>query len=274
MGNLKITKTSIITFCIVSLVALMLIICSTGTAYGLSDGAYTVSRSTSYVNPATGKPADGGTNIELGESMCSGIIENKILVEKVDNTYYVTMGIGLMSNISSVKINVQTSNNSYSQVPITKTGSCTRDGDTCNHYRFKVSSLSKLISPELYVEPMGRTVKFFVDLNESSAVAGTGNYVSQMVKKSSEGSSSSKSDNQSSTASESSNSSVEEENQESTAAAAEEELTGETDTENAKEESETKEKSSTMGIVAVVIIVILAGGVCLTYCLRKKRIKR
>ena len=39
----------------------------------LNDGAYLVSRSTSYTNPLTGKTEDGGENIALGESMVSNI---------------------------------------------------------------------------------------------------------------------------------------------------------------------------------------------------------
>ena len=48
----------------------------------LNDGAYLVSRSTSYTNPLTGKTEDGGENIALGESMVSNIVNywlNKLM---------------------------------------------------------------------------------------------------------------------------------------------------------------------------------------------------
>ena len=64
---------------------------------------------------------------------------------------------------------------------ITQTGSCERDGDTCNHYRFEVDSADNYISPILYVEPMGRDVQFFVKLDMASAQAGTGKFVSEMI---------------------------------------------------------------------------------------------
>lgn len=152
------------------------------TAFALDDGAYLVSRTTSYANPETGKTVDGGTDIALGDSMCASIVDDKALVEKVGSKYYVTLGLGLMSNISNVRMQVQTSGGGYKTVTLTKTGSCERDGDTCNHYRFQVDDPSKLISPIFYVDPMGRDVQFFVKLNMGSATKGTGNFAAQMVK--------------------------------------------------------------------------------------------
>ncbi len=151
----------------------------------LKDGAYTVSRKTSYVNPDTGETEDGGTNIALGDSMCASIIEDEVLVEKSQGKTYVTIGVGLMSNIENVQIKVQDKNGKYRDAKITKTGSCQRDGDTCNHYRFEVYSADKYISPIVYVTPMGRDVQFFVMLDMNSAKEGNGNFVSEMVKKSS-----------------------------------------------------------------------------------------
>lgn len=153
----------------------------TTTASALENGAYTMGRTTSYVNPETGATVDGGTNIALGDSMCASIIEDHMLVEKVGGKTYVTIGVGLMSNVQNVRIQVKNSNGSYSNVSITQTGSCTRNGDTCNHYRFQVPSESSYISPILYVAPMGRDVQFFVIPDVSSAQAGTGNFVSQMI---------------------------------------------------------------------------------------------
>lgn len=147
----------------------------------LSDGAYVLSRTTSYTNPETGETVDGGTNIALGDSMADSIVEDQVLVEQVGGKTYVTLGLGLMSNISSVRIQVQSADGSYHDAAITQTGSCTRIGDTCNHYRFEVESLDLLISPIIFVDPMGRDVQFFVKLDAASAQAGTGNFVSEMI---------------------------------------------------------------------------------------------
>lgn len=153
----------------------------TVSASELEDGAYIVGRQTSYVNPQTGNTVDGGTNIALGDSMCASIVEDHLLIEQVNGKTYVTIGIGLMSNIESVRIQVQDENGTYHDAEITMTGSCQRTGDTCNHYRFEVFSAGAYISPILYVTPMGRNVQFFVIPDISSAQAGTGNFISEMV---------------------------------------------------------------------------------------------
>lgn len=147
----------------------------------LSDGAYTVSRRTSYVSPDTGQTVDGGTNIALGESMCASIIEDHLLVEQVGGKTYLTMGIGLMSNIQQVRIQVKGSDGVYRDVELSQTGSTQRSGDTSNQYRFQVPSLDCIISPILYVTPMGRDVQFFVIPDPDSAQPGTGVYTSHLI---------------------------------------------------------------------------------------------
>lgn len=147
----------------------------------LNDGTYLVSRSTSYTNPLTGKTEDGGENIALGESMVSNIVESQLLVEQINGKYYITVGLGLASNVSNVRFKVMTSSGSMSSVSATKTGSSSANGDTVNHYRIQVSSLELYISPIMYVNPMGRDVQFFIKPNISSAIAGTGIYNSQMI---------------------------------------------------------------------------------------------
>lgn len=149
--------------------------------YAMEDGAYTVGRSTSYANPQTGETVDGGTNIALGDSMCASIVEGSALVEQYQGSTYVTLGIGLMSNITSVRFQIQGADGSYREVAATQTGSCQRDGDTCNHYRIQVDSADLYISPILYVVPMGRDVQFFVKLDTGSATPGSGNFVSEMI---------------------------------------------------------------------------------------------
>lgn len=159
------------------------LITASASAFALGDGAYTISRQTSYANPDTGNTVDGGTNIALGDSMCASIVEDKLLVEKSGGKTYITIGLGLMSNITNVRIQVQDENGEYRDAEITKTGSCERDGDTCNHYRFEVYSEEQKISPIIYVAPMGRDVQFFVIPDLSSVQSGSGNFKSEMVRK-------------------------------------------------------------------------------------------
>ena len=153
-------------------------------AYVLEDGAYTVGRQTSYVNPETGNTVDGGTNIALGDSMCASIVEDHLLVEQTNGKTYITIGLGLMSNIENVRIQIRDQNGTYHDAKLTMTGSCQRNGDTCNHYRFEAYSADGYISPIIYVTPMGRDVQFFVMPDTGSAMSGTGNFVSEMIQKS------------------------------------------------------------------------------------------
>lgn len=148
--------------------------------FALDDGAYLIGRSTSYVNPLTGATEDGGTNITLGESMVSSIVEGQLLVEQTNGKIYVTIGLGLASNVSNVRIKTMNSSGAFSNVSATITGSSSANGDTVNHYRIQMNSLNDYISPILYVEPMGRDVQFFIKLNQSLITSGTGVYTSQM----------------------------------------------------------------------------------------------
>lgn len=167
---------------IVCMMALWGSVATTSTlAATLPDGAYIVERETSYVNPETGKTVDGGTNIALGDSMCASIVEEYMLVEQANGKTYLTIGIGLMSNVKDVRIQVKDQNGTYKNAELTLTGSCQRDGDTCQHYRFEVRSVEEIISPILYVTPMGRDVQFFVTPDISTAKAETGNFVSEIV---------------------------------------------------------------------------------------------
>lgn len=150
-------------------------------AFALDDGAYLIGRSTSYVNPLTGQTEDGGTNITLGDSMVSSIVESNLLLEQAGGKYYITIGLGLASNVSNVRFKVMNSSGAFSDVIATKTGSSSANGDTVNHYRIQVSSLDVYISPIMYVNPMGRDVQFFIKLNLASATPGTGVYTSQMI---------------------------------------------------------------------------------------------
>lgn len=149
-------------------------------AKAMERGAYLVPITVSYVHPATGQTVDGGTNIELGQSMCESITSGNVLVESTGETNYVTMTIGLLSNISSTKI-MLANGTEYQEADLVLTGGGELNGDSANYYRFEMKDLTKLISPVLYVDPMGREVQFFVALKPEEATAGTGEYLSEML---------------------------------------------------------------------------------------------
>ena len=166
---------------IAGLLAFTFLLMSVISISSMDDGAYLIGRSTSYVNPLTGTTQDGGTNIALGESMVGSIVETSLLVEQVNGAYYVTIGLGLASNVSNVRFQIMSANGTFSTVSATITGTSTSNGDSVHHYRIQVNSLNDYISPILYVTPMGRDVQFFIQLQPSSMIAGTGIYQSLMV---------------------------------------------------------------------------------------------
>lgn len=140
------------------------------------DGAYLVSRTTSYADPRTGETVDGGTQIALGDSMAASIVESQILIEKDNGSSYITMGLGLASNVDNIRIKVNDS-----AVSATITGSSSRDGDTVNHYRFPGKE-GDLLTISMYVAPMGRDVTFFAQLG-TDLTSGTGVYYSAVAEK-------------------------------------------------------------------------------------------
>lgn len=185
MKKIAFSKGAVSVIAAILLAALLLLL----PAHALEDGAYTVGRTTSYVNPDTGDVIDGGTNIALGDSMCASIVEETALVEQSNGKTYVTLGLGLMSNISDVRIQLMDADGNFRDAELMQTGSCERDGDTCNHYRFEMKEDDKYISPILHVTPMGRDVQFFVTLDLDSAQPGAGNFVSEMLSTETEGAS-------------------------------------------------------------------------------------
>ncbi len=160
----------------------MLVISFNTQSFALEEGAYLIGRTTSYANPLTGKTEDGGTNISLGDSMVKSIVEKQFLVEKVGDEYYVTIGIGLVSNIENVRILLMDENGKFTKVKYDITGSSDGKDDKVNHYRIKMDSLKTYISPQLYVKPMQRDVQFFIQLDEGDLELSHGIYKNEKAK--------------------------------------------------------------------------------------------
>lgn len=157
------------------------VLCSHSTLHAMEDGAYVMGGSSSYANPITGIPEDGGTNITLGDSMISSLVEKQFLIEQTNGKTYATIGLGLASNVSNVRFKLMNSDGTMQSVVATMTGNSSANGDTVHHYRMEIGSLTQYISPILYVTPMGRDVQFFIKLNAGSIVQGTGIYKSLMI---------------------------------------------------------------------------------------------
>jgi len=154
------------------------------TAQELADGDYLITRETHYMHPVTGEVADGESsgNTVLGESMCDGIIEDEVLLETIGGRHFVSFGFSLASSISDVSFAVE-EGDTFADVSVEKTGSSNsikNEEETSDHYRIEVASLDDLIKCNMYVEPMGREVTFFMTLDASNAEEGTGYYLAEM----------------------------------------------------------------------------------------------
>ncbi len=160
---------------------LVFIIGFTTQSFALEDGAYLIGRSTSYANPVTGKTMDGGTNISLGDSMVANIVEEKLLLEKKGDDYYLTIGLGLASNIENVRMNIMDENGEIKEVEAVLTGTSEGKDDKVNHYRVKLDSINSYVSPQLFVIPMDRDVQFFIEIDENDLEAATGIYTNEIA---------------------------------------------------------------------------------------------
>lgn len=166
---------------LIGLLTGLLLLCSLVPVLAVDDGAYTIACTPSYANPLTGKTVDGGTNVALGDSMASSIVEKQLLVEQTKGKLYLTIGLGLASNVKNVRFQIMNPDGSMYSTGATITGSSTANDDTVNHYRIEIKSLSQIISPIIYVPPMGRDVQFFIQLQSASLTRGTGIYNSKMI---------------------------------------------------------------------------------------------
>ena len=146
----------------------------------LDNGTYIIPVTATYENPETGSTVDGGSNVALGQSMIDNIVSKEALLECENGRNYITLRLGLMSSISSVNFEVQTSSGGgYKFVSSTQTASRADNSKTID-FRFEVVDPNLLISPILYVTPMGRNVQFFVKPNVSGAREGNGDFVSMI----------------------------------------------------------------------------------------------
>lgn len=167
--------------CLVFLVSLVGVLSNVEVA-ALEDGAYTVGRTSTYINPDTGLTSKGAQSNETGEKMSANILAPEVLVEQSAGKTYVTIGLGMSSSISNVQIQVQTAaGGGYQSVAYTNTGSSSLNGDTCMHYRFEVVSPYLNISPKFSVDGMGMELEFYIILDMNNAVAGSSIYASEMV---------------------------------------------------------------------------------------------
>lgn len=166
-------------------------------------GTYNLDITGSYLNPLTGITADGGTkNASIGEGMVQGVIspinaggnlDEAISNQKAggekrwakaqlqrtkDGKLYATVRIHLMNWIERSKeqgpfIKVLQSDGEFKQVVATETKvNIEQYKDSYVDYRFEVPNENFLAMAQMYVKPMNRPVRFFIEVNADTIKEG------------------------------------------------------------------------------------------------------
>lgn len=161
---------------ILSIALSLLIFCSVGVkASDITHGAYGVLANTNYSNPDTGIIDDNGSDDALGGAMSRSCTATTALVEKDGDKYYVTIRLLLQSSTNDAKFWERTGYNTYSATNYEMIAE-NAVADSID-YRFEVANPFAPIKVSMYVVPMGRDVVWFVELDESTVSADTGDFI-------------------------------------------------------------------------------------------------
>ena len=166
-------------------------------------GLYNIDITASYLNPLTGQTADGGTkNVEIGEGMSQGVISpinskgnlsevlenqknsgekrwSKAQLQRTkDGKLYATVRIHLMNWVTRSAeqgpfIKVLQENGEYKLVESKETNvKIEQYKDSYADYTFEVPKENFSAMIQMYVEPMNRPVRFFVEVNPETITKG------------------------------------------------------------------------------------------------------
>jgi hypothetical protein len=156
--------------------ALAVLLFAPGRVSAADDGAYLAATNTHYLNPDTGVTDDGGTqNAALGEGMCRSVVYEKALVELDGDKIYLTVRLQLMSNMRDFRLYIQDAPGGGYSKAAARVMAEDASADTAD-YRFAVPSVTSYVSWEMYVIPMGRDVKFYMNVSDE-LTAGSGDFI-------------------------------------------------------------------------------------------------
>jgi hypothetical protein len=146
--------------------------------FAADDGVYLAATNTYYLNPDTGVTDDGGSkNAAIGEGMCRSVIYEKALVEIDGGRVYATVRVQLVSNMGAIKFTVQRKAGDPSSYSSVSPRIIAEDAGTDTaDYRFEIPSVTSYIGCSTYVTPMGRDVKFYMNLS-SGLTEGSADFV-------------------------------------------------------------------------------------------------
>lgn len=154
---------------LIAVLALAIAWLPAASANAAADGTYSITNTTSYTNPDTGKTDDGGSDLDIGEAMARSMTQSLMLYEVEDGVHYLTVRIGLNSYTRDMRISTQAEKNKgtgYQPVPFDVVQE-NKKTDTAE-YRFEVESLDLRVKLTFFVNPMNRDVIFFITPDSSS----------------------------------------------------------------------------------------------------------
>jgi hypothetical protein len=156
--------------------ALLAQTCFAPPVWAAADGAYLAATNTYYLNPDTGLTDDGGSqNTAIGEGMCRSVVYKDALAEIENGQIYLTVRLLLMSNMRDVRLWVQQGSGGAYQSVTPRIMMEDAAADSAD-YRFAVPALTGYISWAMYVEPMGRDVKFYMNVSDALR-EGSGDFI-------------------------------------------------------------------------------------------------
>ncbi len=181
-------------------------------AYAASGTVYSCVINRCYAHPVTGVIEDSGgeSSYATGQGMVEGCVYNSGILEVTDDgAYYLTIRMSLMDYTSGHSFQVQNVGDSGWSTPseIGVTGNGSDSNGTTSDICMRVPSENCVVRGEMYVEPMGRTVIFYLYPSDYSEGNGTDMNATMVTEASSATSSSS--DSSTSTESSGSTSSTE-----------------------------------------------------------------
>ena len=136
-------------------------------AYAASGTVYSCTINRCYAHPVTGVIEDSGgeSSYATGQGMVEGCVySNGILEVSDDGAYYLTIRMSLMDYTSGHSFQVQNVGDSGWSTPseIGITGNGSDSNGTTADVCMRVPSENCIVRGEMYVEPMGRNVIFYL----------------------------------------------------------------------------------------------------------------
>lgn len=137
-------------------------------AYSEEGNLYTCNVHSNYRNPATGKVEDSGgeASYATGQGMVNSAVHKKGLIEVTkDGKVYLTVKMSLMDKTSGHTFKIQKGSSGWSttRAGITAKGRDSKGatGDVC----MQIPSKDSVVRGEMFVKPMGRSVVFFINVD-------------------------------------------------------------------------------------------------------------